>query len=216
MSSVHPLLPAFAPFFYLKDPRSAQRKRHVFTDIFVIALCGVICGVDNCEELEEFGESKQSWFFTFLSLNHGLPSEDTFLRVFSALDPIAFAACFQQFIEALRDQGSGQVFSIDGKTLHHSFNTASEQLPIHRVSAWLRGEGLVLGQMKTEEKSNEITAIPKLLQLLQVQGCTVTTDAMGCQKEIAKTIKAKGAEYVLQVKENQPSLYQDIADYFNK
>ncbi len=216
MSSVHPVLSAFTPFFSLSDPRRDQGKRHLFTDIFVIALCGVICGVDNCEELEEFGESKQSWFSTFLPLPHGIPSQDTFLRVFSALDPTAFAACFQQFIEKLRNQGSGQVVAIDGKTLRHSFNTASEKLPIHMVSAWLREEGLVLGQMKTEEKSNEITSIPKLLQLLQIQGCTVTTDAMGCQKEIVKTIKEKEAEYVLQVKENQPSLYQDIADYFDK
>jgi predicted transposase YbfD/YdcC len=209
------VLLAFEPFLTLPDPRSAQGKRHELLDIIVIALCGAVCGVDNAEELQDFGEAKEKWFRTFLDLRHGIPSQDTFLRVFAALDPVQFRRCFVQWVESLREQGDGKIVAVDGKSIRRAFDSAREGLQVHMVNAWLREEGLVLGSMRTAAKSNEITAIPELLRLLNVKGCTVTTDAMGCQREIAKTIVAQGGEYMLQVAENHPTMHAEIVEYFD-
>lgn len=215
MLSHHPIVSAFSAFEGLRDPRSPYGRRHKLQDIIIIALCGAICGVDNCEELEEFGEAKAKWFATFLDLPHGIPSQDTFLRVFAALDPREFRECFVYWAESLRRTGDGKILSIDGKTLRKSFDTASEKSAIHLVSAWMRDEGFVLGQMKTADKSNEITAIPELLRLLNIEGSTVTIDAIGCQKKIVESITEKRADYVIQVKNNQAMLKESIVDYFS-
>jgi hypothetical protein len=168
-------------FSSLVDPRVERTKKHSLKDLLVIAICGFICGVDNWVELEDFGKAKREWFKTFLDLPNGIPSHDTFGRFFSALEPEAFSRCFIEWVKAISEVTEGEVVAIDGKTLRRSFDRASSKAAIHMVSAWSSKNGLVLGQVKTEEKSNEITAIPKLLELLHVQGCIVTIDAMGCQ-----------------------------------
>jgi predicted transposase YbfD/YdcC len=184
-------------------------------DIIVIALCGAICGVDNAEELEEFGEAKEVWFRTFLELPHGIPSQDTFLRVFAALDPQEFRTRFVAWVESLREHGCERVVAVDGKSIRAAIDAARGGLCVHMVNAWLCEEGLVLGSLRTAAKSNEITAVPELLRLLNIKGCTVTTDAMGCQREIARTIVAGGGDYILQVADNQKTMHKDIADYFD-
>ena len=210
----HPVLLLFAPFVDLDDPRSAQGRRHKLLDVLVISLCGVICGVDNCEDLQDFGEAKEKWFRTFLELPHGIPSQDTFLRVFAALNPDAFRQAFIAWIERLQTVGDGDLVAIDGKTLRRSVDKASGELAVHMVSAWFREAGLVLGQIKTDDKSNEITAIPKLLELIDVSGGIVSTDAMGCQKRVAQAVVDADADYVLQVKDNQPTLHEELREYF--
>jgi predicted transposase YbfD/YdcC len=214
MLSIHPVVAAFSSFDGIRDPRSESGRRHKLQDVIIIALCGAICGVDNCDELEEFGEAKEIWFRTFLEIPHGIPSQDTFLRVFAALDPREFRECFTHWAESLRHHGDGKILAIDGKTLRKSFDTASGKLATHLVSAWMRDEGLVLGQIKTAEKSNEITAIPELLRLLNIEGSTITIDAMGCQKKIVETIVEKKGDYVIQVKDNQETLKKSIEEYF--
>lgn len=209
------VLDAFRPFTALSDPRSPLGKRHKLLDIIVIALCGAICGVDNAEELQEFGEAKEKWFRTFLELPHGIPSQDTFLRVFAALDPEEFRRCFIEWVESLREQGDGEIIAVDGKSIRRALDSARNGLCVHMVNAWLSEEGLVIGSMRTAAKSNEITAIPELLRLLNIEGSTVTTDAMGCQRDIAKTIVEGGGEYMLQVADNHPAMLKDIVDYFD-
>lgn len=201
-------------FSILKDPRVRQRCDHRLLDIVVIAICGVICGCDTWEQVECFGKRRLDWLRRFLPLPSGIPSHDTFERVFDRLDPSAFARCFTNWTQALcRTLGLPQV-AIDGKTLCGSRNKLGKAL--HLVSAWATESHLSLGQVAVDEKSNEITAIPKLLELLDVQGALVTIDAMGCQKEIAKKIIKVGGDYVLTVKENQPHLLEDIQHCFQQ
>ncbi len=201
-------------FGSLSDPRIDRTKKHSFTDVLVISICGFICGIDNWVELEEFGEAKEEWFRTFLELPNGIPSHDTFGRFFGALDPEAFSRCFSRWVAAIAELSEGEVVAIDGKTLRRSFDRASSKAAIHMVSAWASQNGLVLGQVKTDEKSNEITAIPKLIEILHLHGCIVTIDAIGCQKEIVASIVDKGADYVISLKGNQGKLHEATAEFF--
>jgi predicted transposase YbfD/YdcC len=202
-------------FGSLKDPRIDRTRRHKLLDILVIAICAVICGADGWTEVADFGRAKEAWFRTFLDLPNGIPSHDTFGRVFAQLDPCAFKSCFLTWIGALAELLPNQVIPVDGKTLRRSHDRRSGKAAIHMVSAWAAANQLVLGQVKVDDKSNEITAIPELLQALALEGCTVTIDAMGCQKEIAATIVEKGADYLLALKENQGTLYDDVVLLFD-
>ena len=201
-------------FGALEDPRIDRCKQHQLLDIVAIAICAVICGADSWVYVEMFGKSKEEWFRTFLDLPNGIPSHDTFGDVFSRLDPDRFQECFMEWSQAVADLLPGEVVAIDGKTVRRSHDNRAGKQPIHLVSAWASANTLTLGQVKTEEKSNEITAIPRLLELLELHGCIVTIDAMGCQKEIAQGILDRGADYLLAVKENQGRLYQDVRDLF--
>jgi predicted transposase YbfD/YdcC len=214
---------ATAPFLRhfcdLKDPRR-HNVRHVFTDILTIAILAVICTADDWDDVVVWAKARHDWLKTFLSLPRGIPSPDTFARVFARLDPDAFERCFIAWTSDLaRAMGDGSgggggggddVVAIDGKTLRRSFGHAWERQTIHLVSAWAAEHQLVLGQLAVDDKSNEITAIPKLLDLLSLGGATVTIDAMGCQREIAGRIRGKRAHYVLAVKENQPTLHERV------
>lgn len=202
-------------FEALEDPRKDNHnRRHNLTDILVITILASICGADTWTEISEFGEAKADWLQTFLELPHGIPSHDTFGRVFSLVNPLSFEACFCQWIQSLAVDVKNEIIAIDGKTLRGSHNRKQGQKPLHLVSAWAAKNRLVLGQVKTEEKSNEIQAIPKLLGMLDVQDSIVTIDAMGCQKAIAKQIVQQGADYVLSLKENQLSIYQAVEALF--
>jgi predicted transposase YbfD/YdcC len=201
-------------FSSLKDPRVERTRRHSLQDILVISLCGFICGVDDWVELEAFGKAKLPWFRTFLELPNGIPSHDTFGRVYRMLDPEGFGRCFTAWVAAIAEVTEGEVVAVDGKTVRRSLDKASGKAAIHMVNAWACGRGLALGQLKTEEKSNEITAVPRLLDCLALAGCIVTLDAMGCQKETVRTIVEKGADYVVSLKENQPLLHEDAKRLF--
>ena len=203
-------------FAALEDPRIDRQKCHQLLDIVVVAICAVLCGADGWVAIEEFGKAKYAWLKGFLVLPNGIPSHDTFGRVFSLIDPKAFQACFLDWIQAVSEPLDGQVVSIDGKRLRGSYDRSSDQAAIHMVSAWASANRVVLGQVKTDKKSNEITAIPELLQVLELNGCIVTIDAIGCQKEIAQQIVAKGADYVLALKGNQEKLHTAVAQFFEQ
>jgi predicted transposase YbfD/YdcC len=203
-----------AHFKTLPDPRVRRTRRHALDDILVITLCAVICGADDWVTIARFGHAKRKWFRTFLTLRHGIPSHDTFGRVFAALDPEAFKAAFLAWVQTVADHLPGEVIAVDGKTLRRTFDTAADKAAIHMVSAWATTQSLCLGQVKTDAKSNEITAIPKLLEVLALGGRIVTIDAMGCQRDIARTIQAKGGDYVLSLKGNQTRLHDDIRTFF--
>jgi len=198
----------------VKDPRVDRTKRHLLSDILAIAICAVICGADEWTEMEAFGKAKQPWFKTFLALPNGIPSHDTLARVFARLDPLALQQSFVAWIQGLSQQLAGSVVAIDGKTVRHSFDRAAGKAAIHMVSAWASSHHLVLGQVKVDDKSNEIVAIPQLLEMLELGGTIVTIDAMGCQKEIAARIHDQGADYVLALKGNQGTLHQDVELFF--
>jgi predicted transposase YbfD/YdcC len=199
-------------FADLQDPRIDRTKRHKLFDIIVIAICAVICGADSWVEVEEFGNAKIDWFRTFLELPNDIPSHDTFGRVFALLDPDQFRLCFVSWIQAISQITEGEVVALDGKTLRRSHDNTLGKGAIHMVSAWASTNRLVLGQLKVDEKSNEITAIPELLRVLALKGCIVTIDAMGCQTEIAQTIIDQGGDYVLALKGNQGTLHRDVQD----
>jgi predicted transposase YbfD/YdcC len=201
-------------FSNLTDPRVERTKRHLLIDVVVIGICAVICGSDTWTEMEEYGKAKYQWFKGFLELPNDIPSHDTFGRVFSRLSPEEFRECFLSWINAVNEITGGQVVAIDGKTLRRSFDKASDKAAIHMVSAWAEANRLVLGQVKVDDKSNEITAIPKLLNMLELSGCIVTIDAMGCQKGIAKLIIDKEADYILALKGNHGNLYEDVKFFF--
>jgi predicted transposase YbfD/YdcC len=202
-------------FANLEDPRIDRTKRHSLLDILVIAICAVICGADNWEEVQLFGEAKEKWFKTFLELPNGIPSHDTFWRVFARLDPQQFQESFVNWISSVAEVTRGQVIAIDGKTLRRSHDRALGRGAIDMVSAWAAENHLVLGQVKVDDKSNEITAIPELLRVLEVSGCIITIDALGCQKEIAAAIVDQEADYVLALKENHGRLYADLVQLFD-
>jgi predicted transposase YbfD/YdcC len=211
-------LSIIAIFRDLPDPRINRRKLHKLEDIVTIAILAVLSGADHWTEIEDYGRSKRPWLETFLELPNGIPSHDTFGRVFALLDPSAFRESFARWIEAMRTRlvrrSTEPQVAIDGKTSRRSGSRASGLGPLHLVSAWSVEHGVVLGQVATDVKSNEITAIPKLLELINVEGCIVTIDALGCQHKIVGKILERGAHYVLSVKENQPELEQDIREFF--
>jgi predicted transposase YbfD/YdcC len=198
----------------LEDKRRGAGKRHKLIDILTIAISGIICGADDWSGIEAYGQAKEEWLKGFLELPHGIPSHDTFGRVFSWLDPKAFEASFLSWVQEVMEITKGQVIAVDGKTVRRSHDHANGQEAIHIVSAWAQKNRLVLGQVKVDEKSNEITAIPGLLRVLDITGCIITTDAMGCQQEIAATVIEKGGDYILALKENQGHLYEDVRELF--
>lgn len=205
----------FTPFFEtLTDPRMTRTKRHALMDILILAVCATLGNANGWADIERFGNAKLDFFRTFLDLPNGIPSHDTFGRVFARLDPAALMACLQQWLTALGAAVAGDVVAIDGKTLRGSFDTAAGKNPLHLVSAWACEARLTLGQVAVDAKSNEITAIPLLLELLDLKGCVVTIDAMGCQTDIATAIRGRAADYVLAVKDNQPSVQRAVHEAF--
>ena len=201
----------------LPDPRrECLNKKHKLIDILVVALCGVIAGCESAVEIEAYGRSKEAWLRTFLELANGIPSHDTFTRVLPMLDPRRFHQCFANWVQALHEVTKGEVVAIDGKTLRRSFDAASGLPALHLVSAWACKNRLVLGEVPVADQSNEIEAIPRLLEILELTGAVVTIDAMGCQKEIAGKIREEGADYVLAAKENQPHLHEDLSEHFDR
>jgi predicted transposase YbfD/YdcC len=207
------LLRAFAQ---LKDPRMDRTKKHSLTDILTIAICAVICGADGWVQVAHFGRCKEKWFRTFGDLPNGIASHDTFGRVFALLDPHAFEECFMKWITHLAAASQGRLVAIDGKTIRRSLDAANGKAAIHMVSAWCQANHMVLGQLATDAKSNEITAMPKLLKLLDLDGAVVTIDAAGCQKKIAKQIVDQGGDYVLQLKGNQGGLHDETVLLFDQ
>lgn len=202
-------------FAAIADPRIERTRLHPLTSILALSLIAVICGADSFVAIEEFGHSKEAWLKTFLDFPNGIPSHDTLGRVFAILDPVALTDAFRAWMKAVAGLTQGGVVALDGKTLRRSFRERGSGF-IHMVSAWSAQNRVVLAQVKTEEKSNEITAIPRLLELLQIKNCMVTIDAMGCQKGIADKIVDGGADYLLAVKENQPTLSADIVALFEE
>ena len=201
-------------FKNIEDPRIDRGKLHNLMDIIAIAICAVICGADTWEDIELFGETKHEWLKQFLELPNGIPSHDTFGRVFSIISPVEFQRSFLNWIKAISESIEREVVAIDGKTSRRSYDKSKGKGAIHIVSAWATANRVVLGQVKTEDKSNEITAIPDLLNILALNGCIVTIDAMGCQKNIEAGIIDKGADYVLALKGNQGTLHEDIKLFF--
>ena len=198
-------------FNELVDPRTKKHSsRHLMIDILMLTIIAVICGAESWVGVERFGHSKQEWLKGFLELPNGIPSHDIIGDFFSRLDPQSLQACFLKWVNRLFDFSGGEIIAVDGKTLCHSYDTANNRPAIHMVSAWACRNNLVLGQFKTDEKSNEITAIPELLKLLDLQGNIVTIDAMGCQKKIAEQIIGQGGDYVFNLKDNQPTLHEDV------
>jgi len=202
-------------FAAIEDPRlDNHNRRHELHDILVITILGTICGADTWIEICDFAHAKIDWLKTFLKLPNNIPSHDTFGRIFSLINPKTFEKCFIDWVSSLSIELNNEIISIDGKTLRGSLNRRRNQKALHLVSAWASNNRIMLGQIKTQEKSNEIEAIPKLLKMIDVKGGTVTIDAMGCQKDIAKEIINQGADYVLSLKENQKTLYDDVNSIF--
>jgi predicted transposase YbfD/YdcC len=204
-------------FQTLEDPRIARTKKHLLLDILVIALCTLLTGGEGFQDMELFGKRKQAWLQTFLALPYGIPSHDTFGRVFARLNPEHFQACFLSWTRAVTQLTQGVLISLDGKTVKASFDRATAASPLHMLSAWCsQNGGLVVGQLKTASKSNEITAIPALLQLLMLKGCIVTIDAMGCQTRIAAQILAQGGDYLLTLKGNHRKASTAVKQHFHQ
>jgi len=198
-------------FAGLTDPRIERTREHRLVDIVTIALCAVLCGAGDWVAIETFGRAKQAWLRTSLALPGGIPSHDTFGRVFARLDPAEFRACFLAWVRGVSGQEvTAGIVAIDGKTVRRSHDRERGKAALHLVSAWASANGLALGQVATDEKSNEITAIPALLRLLALEGCTVTIDAMGCQTAIAAQVLEQGAEYILALKDNHPTLLERV------
>ncbi len=201
-------------FSAIDDPRIERSKQHKLIDIITIAICAVICGAQGWTDIETYGVTKYEWLKQFLELPNGIPSHDTFARVFGRLNPQQFQQCFLDWIKAINKTTEGEVIAIDGKALRHSYDKGADKKAIHMVSAWATENRLVLGQVKVDKKSNEITAIPELIKLLELSGCLVTIDAMGCQKEIVKLITEQTADYIITLKKNQGSLYKNVEQLF--
>lgn len=203
-------------FAELPDPRKKVNRQHKLLDVVVITVCAAICGADEWTEVEDFGCGREEWFRQFLDLPNGIPSHDTFGRVFSLLDPQAFQTCLFNWVKAAFKIEDAQVIAIDGKTARRSGDGKLGKKALHMVSAWATANHVVLGQVKTEEKSNEITAIPELLALLNIKDCTVTIDAMGCQKNIARMIIDGGGHYIFGLKGNQSGLLEEAKKLFSE
>lgn len=195
------------------DPRLDRRKEHELIDILVIAVCTLLCAGETFNDMEDFGKAKYEWFKTFLNLHNGIPSHDTFNRVFALLDPKQFLDCFLRWTQSLRQAVAQEIVALDGKALRRALN--KDQSIKYVVSAWAESNGLVLGQLKVADKSNEITAVPQLLRVLELSGCIVTIDAMGCQKNIAKEIKEADADYVLALKGNQETVHEEVKTFLD-
>lgn len=196
-------------FSNVEDTR-ANNSWHNLIEIIAIAICAVIAGADDWVCVQLWADSNYNWLKKFLTLKHGIPSHDTFGRVFAMINPEEFQTCFNEWVQSISTIFDGEIVSIDGKTVRHSYDTGSNKSAIHVVSAWANSNNLVLGQIKVNEKSNEITAIPQLLDMLSIKGCIVTIDAMGCQKDIAENIVDQEADYVLALKGNHGTLYEDV------
>ena len=203
-------------FAGVEDPRLERKREHLLKDILIIAICAVVCGAHDWVAVETFGKAKESWLRKFLVLPNGIPSHDTFGRGFALLVPDQLQESFVSWIQAVAQVTAGQLVAIDGKTLRRSYDRRSGKAAIHMVSAWAAQTHVGLGQLKTEEKSNEITAIPELLRLLDVRGCLVTIDAMGCQRAIAEQIVKQGGDYVLALKRNHENLYEAVEALFQR
>jgi len=209
------IIPFKEHFSALDDPRAQHSIEHLLLDIVLITICAVICGADNWVEIENYGIAKQEWLETFLELPNGIPSHDTLERTLALMCPEQVQQCFLNWVQAVFNITDGQLISIDGKTLRGSYERGGKQGMIHMVSAWAHQNRLVLGQRKVHEKSNEITAIPELLKVLDLAGAVVSIDAMGCQTEIAAQIVAQQGDYVLALKGNQGNLHQDVRQLFD-
>jgi predicted transposase YbfD/YdcC len=204
-------------FQNLEDPRIDRAKKHNLLDILVIAVCTLLTGAEGFQDMALFGKSKRPWLQTFLALPYGIPSHDTFGRVFARLNPERFHACFLSWTQAVAALTHDALVSVDGKTVRASFDRATASSPLHMLSAWCsHNGGLVLGQLKTDSKSNEITAIPALLQLLAIKGCLITLDAMGCQTPIAAQIREQGGDYLLALKQNHKQTYTAVTQHFHQ
>lgn len=202
-------------FEEMPEPRQKAKVLYPLPELLLCCLVGVLCGAEGWVEVEEYGEAKLAFLRRFLPFAHGIPSHDTFSDVFNALDPEGFKAAFIAWTAGLQ-QNIREIVAVDGKTLRRSFDRGAGQGPIHMISAWAAGQRLVLGQLAVGAKDNEITAIPELLALLTLKGAIVTIDAIGCQKKIAAAIRERGADYLLALKENQPTLYRDVADFLTE
>jgi predicted transposase YbfD/YdcC len=203
-----------AHFRDLPDPRINRTKDHDLIDILVIAICCLLCGGETFNDMEDFGRAKRDWFKTFLSLRHGIPSHDTFNRVLAALDPKGFLDCFLRWTQSVRQAVPHEIVALDGKALRRALRQ-DQSIP-YVVSAWAEDNGWVLGQMKVADKSNEITAVPALLRVLELSGCIVTVDAMGCQKKIAREIVEADADYVLALKGNQETVHEEVKTFLDE
>jgi len=209
-----PTVARLDPLADVPDPRIARHRGHKLRDILVIAVCAVLCGAESDPAIEDFGHEREEWLKQFLELPEGIPSHDTFNRVLRLMDPVPFQACFLRWRQAVAEVTTGEIVAIDGKAWRRSFAKGTGKRAIHMVSAWASENGVVLGQRKVDTKSNEITAIPELLDLLALKGCIVTIDAMGCQRTIAQKIVEQEADYVLALKGNQPTLELAVARFF--
>lgn len=205
-----------ACFAGLSDPRETSRCDHQLVDVLAIAVCAVVACAESWEDIELYGRSKRAWLETFLALPNGIPSHDTFRRVFMLIDPDAFEACFTRWAQSLADGIEREVVALDGKTVRRSGSRRHGHGPLHLVSAWASGRGLALGQRAVDGKSNEIAAVPELLDTLQLEGCIVTLDAMGCQKAIAERIRARGADYLLVLKANHGRAFEAVREHFER
>jgi len=201
-------------FENLKDPRNGKAKRHYFGEILFIALSAMVCGMEGFDDFERFGKGRKDWLKKHLKLPNGIPSDDTFRRVFTVLDPKSFLDCFIAHVGTLRPNLADELIAIDGKTIRHSFTQGDPENSVHIISAWASGSGLSLGQLLVDGKSNEITAVPKLLREINVKGATVSLDAMGCQKKIAQEIHFAGGHYLLALKGNHGTLHADVVSLF--
>jgi predicted transposase YbfD/YdcC len=208
-------LSIFEFFDGITEPRVERTRAHPLMTILTISLLTLMVGGQGWEDMEIFGEAKEAWLATFLDLRSGVPSADTFRRVLSALDPKEFNLCFIAWVKALSEGTCGKLIALDGKTIRHSFDTATKKKALHLVSAWIHENRLTLGQIATEEKSNEITAIPELLKLLDIHGSTITVDAMGCQRAIAEQVIEQGGDYVMGLKGNQGNAHAEVALFFD-
>ena len=203
-----------AHFSKLDDPRVVRNKKHELIDVIVLCVCAVVSGAEGWSDIEEFGRTKLQWLRRYVPLANGIPVDDTIARIISALSVSGFQDCFMSWMEDVVKLSDGEIIALDGKTHRRSHDRKRGVKALHMVSAWACRNGVVLGQVKTEEKSNEIVAVPQLLEKLELSGCIVTLDAMGCQRAIAKQVKEGGGEYVLTVKGNQPELAREVREYF--
>jgi predicted transposase YbfD/YdcC len=210
---MHPKLGLIEHFQTIPDPRVNRTKDHALIDVLVIAVCTLLCGGETFNDMEDFGKAKEAWFRTFLTLSNGIPSHDTFNRVFAALDPKEFLECFLRWTQSLRQAVEREIVAVDGKALRRAMNKKENVKYV--VSAWAESNSLVLGQLKVTDKSNEITAVPELLRVLELSGCIVTLDAMGCQKKIAKEIIEADADYVLALKGNQETVHEEVKSFLD-
>jgi predicted transposase YbfD/YdcC len=213
MQDTHPKLSLIQHFKNLPDPRINRSKEHELIDVLTIAICTLLCAGESFNDMEDFGKAKEDWFRTFLTLKNGIPSHDTFNRIFAALCPVAFGDCFIAWTQSLRRAVAQEIVALDGKALRRALDADQNTKVI--VSAWAQSNRLVLGQLKVDDKSNEITALPRLLRALELSGCIVTVDAMGTQKQIAREIKEADADYVMALKGNHETVHEEVKSFLD-